>query len=161
MILRGLLTMGGEERDLVLRAREHGVQLVFDPGLVVPHHDSFLTLETFLERQERYSSAVVRIWRRHGVDSGYDARVRANLPPRLGADSPTNILKKLLRRMVASPGGFAVLRFGIRLAEASSAPQRLLWWLYDVALASAITRGVHQGLAQTMRPSEAPLHEQE
>ena len=101
------LTMGGEERDLVLRAREQGVQLVFDPDLVAPHHDSFLTFEAFLSRQERYSCSVVRIWRRHGVESGYDARVRANLPPRLGEDSPASILKKLLRRALASPWGFA------------------------------------------------------
>ncbi len=76
----GTLAMGGEDLDLMLRAREDGIHLWFDPAVAAEHHDSFLTLASFCRRQERYNEAVVSVWERHGTSSGLDHRIEQ--PPR-------------------------------------------------------------------------------
>lgn len=75
------LRMGGEELDLVLRARGRGIHLRYDPSVGVIHHESHRTLESFVARKRRYSAASLELWRRYGEEtglSGADSHARAS-----------------------------------------------------------------------------------
>lgn len=140
------LAMGGEDLDLMLRARESGIHLWFEPAVSAEHHDSFLTLPSFSRRQERYNQAVVSVWRRHGESSGLAHRIERNRPAELGVHGLFGSLGRLGRGAVASRAGLPLARAMATLGEALHLPERMQSRIYDVAVGGAICRGIRRGL---------------
>lgn len=140
------LTMGGEDLDLMLRAHDEGIHLWFDPSVAAEHHDSFLTLRSFCQRQELYNESVVSVWRRHGHRSGLDHRIERNRPPDLGSDGLSGGIVRIARGLVASRLGLTVVHTAAAAGHRLGVFERLQFRLFDVAVGGAICRGIRRGL---------------
>ena len=140
------LRMGGEELDLVLRARGRGIHLRYDPSVGVIHHESHRTLESFVARKRRYSAASLELWRRYGEETGLSERIRTHAPPPWGRGDAGSRLRRAVYRGLAAPVGNAALRGAISLGERGAFPRAGLHALYRLAIGSAMTAGTRDGL---------------
>jgi GT2 family glycosyltransferase len=145
-----------EDWELGLRARSRGIRVLYDPRIVVMHHDWASSLGGFCERQRLYSIADVLLWRKYGDASPRCQVVRQNSPVDWASDSAALIAKKILKWLLASRIGIKSVHSACRLVESLAPDSRLNRGAYDVAVALAIFRGVHEGLRRygTERPSQ-------
>lgn len=145
-----------EDWDLAWRARAAGIRVLYDPCNVALHNDWAVGLDQFCERQRLYSISDVLLWRKYGEQSPRARLVRENSPVRWTADSLRLILKKMVKRLLTTAPG----RVAVRLA--CSAGERVApdtWWnrrAYELAVGSAIFKGVREGLVRYSGPPAAP-----
>jgi hypothetical protein len=145
-----------EDWDLAWRARMTGIRVLYDPCNVAVHNDWAVSLEQFCERQRLYSISDVLLWRKYGEQSPRARLVRENSPVRWTADSPRLILKKMVKRLLATKPGRTTVRLACAVGE-RMAPDT--WWTrraYQLAVGSAIFKGVREGLVLDSGPFAAP-----
>jgi hypothetical protein len=135
-----------EDWELGMRARQHGVRILYDPGIVALHNDWAVDLGRFCERQFLYSVSDVRLWRMYGDASPRAAMVRQNAPVEFGQDSIGLVLKKISKQVLATRVGLAVLAGVTLLAEKVAPDGGITRRLYNAAIGVAIFRGVREGL---------------
>jgi GT2 family glycosyltransferase len=142
-----------EDWDLGLRARQAGIQVLYNPAIVVVHNDWAVSLQRFCERQRLYSISDVLLWRKHGGSSPRAALVAENSPPRWRTDRPRLLVKKAVKRALATGPGRGLIRLVCWAAERLIPDSAWCRRAYDAAVAVAIFRGVREGLR---RYPEAP-----
>lgn len=143
----GFALAGCEDRELALRAEAAGVRILYDPENVALHQDWATTLPRYCERQRSYAISDVRLWRRHGSAAPRAALIAASAPASR-ADGPRRLLRKLVRRALATAPGRASL-LGLASASERLLPDRALTHrLYEAAVSVAIFRGVRDGLVR-------------
>jgi GT2 family glycosyltransferase len=145
-----------EDWDLAWRARAVGIRVLYDPRNVALHNDWAVNLEQFCERQRLYSISDVLLWRKYGERSPRARLVRENAPVRWTDDPPRLILKKSVKGLLATNPGRAAVRLACAVAE-RVAPDT--WWnrrAYELAVGSAIFKGVREGLFRCSGLPAAP-----
>jgi GT2 family glycosyltransferase len=151
----GFALAGCEDRELALRAQAAGIRILYDPENVALHQDWATTLPRYCERQRSYAISDVRLWRRHGSSSPRAALITASTPVSR-ADGPRRVLRKLVRRALATVPGRALL-LGLASASERVLPDRpLTRRLYEAAVSVAIFRGVRDGLLRYPEASSRP-----
>ena len=137
-----------EDWDLARRARTAGVRILYDPCNVAVHNDWAVSLDQFCERQRLYSISDVLLWRKYGEQSPRARLVHENTPMRWTGDPPRLILKKILKRLLATGPGRAAVRLACAVAERVGPDT---WWnrrAYELAVGIAIFQGVREGLVR-------------
>lgn len=134
-----------EDWDLGVRARQAGISVLYHPGICVLHNDWAVSLEQFCRRQMLYSISDVLLWRKYGEASLRAQLVRENAPVDWGADAPKLVVKKLLKRLLATGLGECAVRACCRLTETYARDSRWNQRAYELAVAVAIFRGVREG----------------
>jgi GT2 family glycosyltransferase len=135
-----------EDWELGLRARQAGIRVLYDPGIVVLHNDWAVSLDRFCERQRLYSISDVLLWHKYGELSPRARLVRESSPVNWRQDSLRLIVKKQLKHLLASERGRHLLRAGCWLSERWAPDSRWNQRAYDLAIAVAIYCGVREGL---------------
>jgi glycosyltransferase involved in cell wall biosynthesis len=133
-----------EDAELALRARAHGVRILYDPENVAVHDDWAIDLPRYCERQRTYSVADVLLWRKYGARSPRAALVRANGPV-LAEDSLSARARKAAKAALAAAPGRSLLAAASRAAEAVLPDSAVSRRLYAAAIGVAIFRGVREG----------------
>ncbi|MGE0132756.1 MAG: glycosyltransferase family 2 protein [Blastocatellales bacterium] len=135
-----------EDWDLGMRARQIGVSVFYNPGIVVLHNDWAVSLEKFCERQRLYSISDVLLWQKYGADSPRVSLIRQNAPVDWGNDSLRLVCKKLVKRSLATGAGKKLVTLACRIAERLAPDSRLNRRAYETAVGAAIFSGVREGL---------------
>lgn len=135
-----------EDCDLGIRARKMGIRVLYEPRIVVLHNDWAVSLDRFCERQKLYSISDALLWRKYGADSPKADLVRQNSPINWSHDSPGLVLKKALKKMLATRPAVALTRTACRVAERIRPDSTLTKRAYDTAVGIAIFQGVREGL---------------
>jgi GT2 family glycosyltransferase len=137
-----------EDWDLAWRARATGVRVLYDPCNVALHNDWAVGLDQFCERQRLYSISDVLLWRKYGEQSPRARLVRENSPVQWTADPPRLILKKTAKRLLATAPGRAAVRLACATAERVAPDTSWNRRAYELAVGSAIFKGVREGLVR-------------
>lgn len=145
-----------EDWELGYRAGQAGVRVLYHPGIVVVHDDWAVSLAKFCERQRLYAVSDVLLWRKHDKRSPRLAVVLENGPMDWKRDRPSLIVKKGLKRLLASRPGSALLRAGCTLTERLLPEGPLTRRAYGAAVSVAIFRGVREGM-ERYRPETPSL----
>lgn len=145
-----------EDAELGLRARQSGIRILYHPGIVVVHNDWAITLERFCERQRLYSRSDVILWQKYGDASPRARLVQENCSIDCRSDPSGLVLRKTLKRLLATTTGRFLLHRSCRLAELVAPDSRYSRRLYDLAVAVAIFRGVREELARCPTNSQCP-----
>lgn len=150
-----------EDWDLGMRARQSGLRVLYNPDIVVLHNDWAISLERFCERQKLYSTSDVLLWRKYGEASPRASLVRENAPVDWGKDALPLILKKAVKRALATGLGRRLVMFVCYLTERRAPDSTLNRRAYETAVGIAIFRGVREGLKRYAadRPGEAGVVE--
>jgi GT2 family glycosyltransferase len=137
----------GEDRELLLRARQKGVKLILDPGIVVLHNDwAGTTIQDFCFRTRLYSQTEPLFWRKYGDAYPRQRLVNENSPPSWQADPVSLIVWKRTKQVLGSRAGQAVLLAACGTIERLWPWPPLLWRLYRLAAAGALYKGFQEGL---------------
>jgi GT2 family glycosyltransferase len=137
----------GEDRELLMRAKQKGIKLLLDPGIVVLHNDwAGSTIQDFCLRQRRYTQTEPLFWQKYGDAYPRQQLVKENSPPRWTVDSISLIVWKRTKQILGSRFGQATLLRGCVALERFWPWPPLLWRLYRLALAGAIYQGFQEGL---------------
>jgi GT2 family glycosyltransferase len=134
-----------EDWELGFRARQSGIQVLYNPKISVIHNDWAVSLERFCERQRLYSKSDVLLCRKYGSKSPRAELVRVNGPIRWRNDSLALIVKKMIKRVLATTVGRKLVFWGANVMERIAPDTRSCWRVYDLAVALAIFRGVREG----------------
>jgi GT2 family glycosyltransferase len=137
-----------EDWELGRRARDLGIRILYDPRNIAVHNDWAVSLAQFCERQRLYSISDVLLWRKYGERTPRARLVRENGPIRWGSDPPRLVVKKAVKRLIATGAGRAVLRRACSIAERSLPDSRLSRRAYQLAVGVAIFQGVREGLGR-------------
>jgi GT2 family glycosyltransferase len=135
-----------EDWDLGMRARQMGVSVLYNPGIVVLHNDWAVSLEKFCERQRLYSVSDALLWRKYGDDSPRASLIRENAPVDWGNDSLRLVCKKMVKRALASGVGKKLITLACQITERLAPDSRLNRRAYETAVGVAIFNGVREGL---------------
>lgn len=135
-----------EDCDLGIRARQAGIRVIYDPRIIVLHNDWAVSLDRFCDRQRLYSISDALLWRKYGNASPRVHLVHENAPIDLKTDSLSLIVKKALKRILATPPGTELTRLACTLAERVAPDTKLSRRAYDTAVGVAIFQGVREGL---------------
>ncbi|MET0556527.1 MAG: glycosyltransferase [Vicinamibacteria bacterium] len=133
-----------EDAELALRARAHGVRILYDPENVALHDDWAVSLPRYCERQRTYSVADVLLWRKYGARSPRETLVLAN-GPALPGESLGARTRKAVKAALATAPGRVLLRAASRAAETVLPDSAVSRRLYGLAIGVAIFRGVREG----------------
>ena len=140
----------GEDRELLMRAKQKGVRLLLDPGIVVLHNDwAGSTIQDFCLRHRLYTQTEPLFWQKYGDAYPRQQLVKENSPPRWTVDSISLIVWKRTKQILGSRFGQATLLRGCVTLERFCPWPPLLWRLYRLALAGAIYRGFQEGLQKS------------
>ena len=144
-----------EDAELAMRARAHGVRILYDPENVAVHDDWAISLPRYCERQRTYSIADVLLWRKYGARSpARDARPRersragGGLPRRPGAQGREGGARQPLLDGGSWAPRAARSRRSSRTAPSAAASTTL-------AIGVAIFRGVREGFRRFPDPAGA------
>jgi GT2 family glycosyltransferase len=134
-----------EDWELGWRARMAGIRVLFHPGIVAVHNDWAVSLDRFCERQRLYSVSDVLLWRKYGEDCLRARLVRESAPVDWGGDPARLILKKGLKRVLATGPARGAVRLACQVLERLGPDGRWSHRAYEAAIAIAIFRGVREG----------------
>ena len=144
-----------EDMLLGIRAREAGIRVLYEPGIVGVHDDWAVTLERFCERQRLYSISDVLLFRRLGGHSPRLTVICRNGPLRWREDGLSLSLTKLAKALLASPPLRAALTVAAKVVGRLAPDTRPSHALYEAAIAVSIFRGVREGFRlHPARPSD-------
>ena len=144
-----------EDWDLGLRARQNGIRILYHPGIVVLHNDWAVSLAQFCKRQMMYSISDVLLWRKYGETSLRAQLVRQNAPLDWISDGPKLIIKKMLKRLMATKAGERIAHYACSLVERCVPDGYWTRRMYELAVAIAIFRGVREGWRRYVTSSSA------
>jgi hypothetical protein len=152
----------GEDRELLMRAKQQGIKLILDPGIVVLHNDwAGVTIQDFCFRTRLYCQTEPLFWRKYGDAYPRQQLVKQNSAPSWQADSVSVIVWKRTKQVLGSRVGQAVLIRACEVIERSWPWPPLLWRLYRLAAAGAMYKGFQEGIralipeAQGKQPDDA------
>jgi GT2 family glycosyltransferase len=145
-----------EDWELGLRARDVGIRILYDPKNAVVHNDWAVSLESFCDRQRLYSISDVLLWWKYGERSLRAELVRENGPVRWAGDPPRLILKKMIKRLLATHPGRTGVRLACTFAERVVPDTRWNRRAYELAVGIAIFRGVREGFVRYKGGARAP-----
>lgn len=145
-----------EDWDLAWRARAARIRILYDPCNVAVHNDWAVNLERFCERQRLYSISDVLLWRKYGGRTPRARLVRENAPIQWTGDSPWLVVKKVVKRLLATQAGSATLRRVCSIAEQAVPDSRLSRRAYRLAVGVAIFQGVREGLRHYGKAAAPP-----
>jgi len=131
---------GAEDQDLSLRARAAGAVLLLDTSIHCFHHDHYLSLEAYCEREERNARTMSFMVRKHPAGFGDVPYARENRPIE-ASDPPKLVAKKLLKALLASEPMLEVLHRITRGCEELRAPEPCLRRMYAALLGLHLFRG--------------------
>jgi GT2 family glycosyltransferase len=138
-----------EDQDLAYRAfLELGTRFLYHAQMGCVHNDQAADLGRYCEAQRRGAADTVRFcqkYERWYAEHGPVPLMAANGPMSRG-DSPSVLLRKAGKALLAVPPVRAALRLVTRLGERAGLPDPLLARLYRLAIAEAIYWGWRQGL---------------
>jgi len=137
-----------EDWELGVRARQAGIEILYDPSIVARHNDWAISMDRFCERQTLYSISDVLLFQKYADDSPRAPLVRRNSPIRWKSDSVRLIAAKSLKRLLALRPFRRAIRLSCRLIERLAPDTALNRRAYDLAVALAIFHGVRQGLSR-------------
>jgi hypothetical protein len=147
--------MGGEDRDLCLRARTAGAIVVFDSDIPVVHNDQHASLTSICRRQERGAVGAVYLARKH-PDLPTPPSLALNGPIRRG-DPPRLVLRKITRSVLSQPLSLTVAHLVVGLVERLRPTGGWpLEALYRALLGLYVFRGIRLGLELTARDLSDP-----
>ena len=137
----------GEDRELLMRAKQKGIKLLFDPAIIVLHNDwAGSTIQDFCLRHRLYTQTEPLFFQKYGAAYIRQKMVKENCPPRWRVDSISLIVWKRTKQILGSRLGQATLLRGCAQLERFWPWPPLLWRLYRLALAGAIYQGFQEGL---------------
>jgi GT2 family glycosyltransferase len=136
---------GCEDQDLSLRAREAGMPFIYDRSIDLLHQDRRLSLKEFGERQRRGATTHVFLAARHPAVGESSQMLRENGPLRRGEPLKVSA-KKVVKRLLATPAGFAFLGSLARVLEVVAPRSRALRRVYWATLGVYIYAGIRDGL---------------
>jgi len=149
----------GEDRELLMRAKQKGIKLLLDPGIVVLHNDwAGSTIQDFCLRHRLYTQTEPLFWQKYGDAYPRQQLARENSPPRWTADSISLLVWKRTKRILGSRFGQAALLRGCGALERFLPWPPLLWRLYRLALAGAIYQGFQEGLQRLVSWNRNDYH---
>jgi GT2 family glycosyltransferase len=137
---------GYEDQELSFRAVEAGFRLVYDPRIRLIHNDQRLTLVQFCERQRRGACTAVHLAARHPEAFGRRPLIVENGPV-TRSDPARMVMKKMLKRTMASPPALAGVHAGIKLLEKLAPGSKILQRAYWSTCGLYIFQGVRDGFA--------------
>jgi hypothetical protein len=152
-------SIGGEDRDLCLRAREAGAVVVLDDAIRVIHNDQHASLISICRRQERGAVGAVCIARKHPELPAPES-IALNGPVRRG-DPARLVFRKVTRDVLSQPASLSAAHRVVGLVERLR-PQGgwPLEFLYRALLGLYVFRGIRLGLKLTARePWDPALRE--
>ncbi|NOT59549.1 MAG: glycosyltransferase family 2 protein [Acidobacteria bacterium] len=137
-----------EDFDLAIRAWELGIKILFFPSIVAVHNDwAGFSIRDYCRRQRLYSQQEPLFWLKYGEKHPRLNLVRENLPPFLKHDSSLLLLRKQMKRFLATGLAQKVLFDLCDLLEQFQLPTPILWRIYRVVLSTSIYVGFQEGLA--------------
>jgi GT2 family glycosyltransferase len=135
-----------EDWELAMRARQIGIRVLYHPGIVALHNDWAVSLDKFCERQRLYSVSDVLLWQKYGEASPRARLVRENASVSWNDDAPRLIIKKTLKRILATKAGGQITFIACAVAERYAPDSMWNYRAYNLAVALSIFRGVREGL---------------
>lgn len=137
----------GEDRELLLRAKQQGIKLILDPGIVVLHNDwAGATIQDFCFRTRLYTQTEPLFWRKYGDAYPRQQLVKENSPPSWKSDPVSLVVWKRTKQVLGSRAGQAVLIGVSEMLERVWPWPPLLWRLYRLAAAGAMYKGFQEGM---------------
>jgi GT2 family glycosyltransferase len=143
----GFFVASGEDRELFYRAKQMGIKLILDPGIVVLHNDwAGTTIKDFCYRTRLYSQTEPLFWRKYGDAYPRQRLVNENSLPSWKKDPVSLIVWKRTKQLLGSRAGQAVLIGASEMLERVWPWPPLLWRLYRLAAAGAMYKGFQEGM---------------
>ena len=138
----------GEDHELALRARDIGIKIYFDPGIIVLHDDwAGSSIRDFCRRQRIYTQTEPFFRRKYGSRSPRLEMVKKNSPPSIKTDGLKLFVWKNFKKVLGSDAGQSAIIGLCETSEKIIPDTRVLWGLYRLAIAGAIYKGFQEGLA--------------
>ena len=138
----------GEDRELLMRAKQKGIKLLLDPGIVVLQNDwAGFTIRDYCLRNRTYMQTEPLFWRKYGDAYPRDRLVTENNRPSWKTDPLRLLFRKRIKQLLGSHIGQEAL-IGVCTALEHVWPwPPMLWRVYRLAIAGAMYSGFQEGLA--------------
>jgi GT2 family glycosyltransferase len=138
----------GEDRELLIRAKQKGIKLLLDPAIVVVHNDwAGFTIRDYCFRNRTYMQTEPLFWRKYGDAYPGTHLVTENNRPSWKTDPLRLLLRKRIKQLLGSHFGQETL-IGVCMALERLWPwPPMLWRIYRLAIAGAMYSGFQEGLA--------------
>jgi GT2 family glycosyltransferase len=138
----------GEDRELLMRAKQKRIKLLLDPGIVVVQNDwAGFTIRDYCFRNRTYMQTEPLFWRKYGDAYPRDRLVIENNRPCWTTDPVRLLLRKRIKQLLGSHLGQETL-IGVCTALERLWPwPPMLWRVYRLAIAGAMYSGFQEGLA--------------
>jgi glycosyltransferase involved in cell wall biosynthesis len=145
-------TPGLEDADLVIRAKEVGSRVFFEPGLVGHHNDwAGSSIGDYCRRQRIHCITAVLLEERFpGKRHQWTELLRLNSPPRAGDPLPV-VVRKVAKFFLGMAIPRRVLLVICAQFEQYWPNPRVLWPLYRTLISGATYAGVAEGRRQAKR----------
>lgn len=138
---------GYEEQEFSYRARKAGFRCLVNYGIKAWNNDRRLTLQEWCERQKRGAITATLIAVKYPDIWMHQPLIRENRSIQSG-DPPALIIKKSMKRLLATHGSLNVLYRVIAVSERRWPNSKLLPRLYTLVCGLYIFRGIRVGLAR-------------
>lgn len=147
---------GVEDWDFCIRARDRGCTLILDNELVLLHNDKRLTLDQLCVREGWRAVSVGILSRIHWLMYRDSDVVRENAP--IQANDPWLVrTRKVIKQVLATRVGMAMVHRGMRVCERVLRPECLLHRLYTAVISVHYLRGFRAGFASPIVIAEEQL----
>lgn len=134
---------GAEDQDFSLRAQTAGASLLLDRNICCLHNDNRLTLDAYCAREERSAQTMPILARKFPERFADTPYLRENRP--ISRTDPAGLIaKKAAKVILTSRPILGALHRCTAFLEASGAPDRILWRLYEGLLGLHLFRGVRR-----------------
>jgi glycosyltransferase involved in cell wall biosynthesis len=136
-----------EDQDLAMRHTAGGGRVVFVPEAVVVHHDDALQARTYGARVEWGAAHLGPFLRRYPDWTDNVEREQVNGPIRVGRESLSLTLRKILKSSLATPLGTRALLAAVAGLESIAPNGTALQRLYEIVVGVHLFRGYRRGRA--------------
>jgi GT2 family glycosyltransferase len=136
---------GAEDQDFSMRAVHAGCSLILNRDIQVDHNETWLDFNQFCLRQERGAHSVVHLVRAFPDELTRGDFYRENWPVSPD-DPPRRVIKKTVKSVCSRELPLRLLRHGVRAAERTRAPERLLRRVYAAIVGLHTFKGVRDAL---------------
>lgn len=137
-----------EDWDLGMRARQTGIRVLYNPQIKVLHNDWAVSLDRFCHRQKLYSISDVLLWQKYGESSPRARLVRENAPVNWKQDATSLVIRKMIKRVLATKPGNSLIRSVCSITEKLLPDSNWTRRAYTAAVGVAIFSGVREGLSR-------------
>jgi GT2 family glycosyltransferase len=134
-----------EDTDLAYRAKQAGLSLIF-ARRAIGYHNHPMTLEQVCQQQRRYQRYAALFLDKHSELRGKIPYLVDKAPIRWGDDPKALVVRKAIRRLIATRPVLKVLRIFVSCIEDICPRPNLLRFLYWKIIASYQLIGYREGL---------------